>query len=83
MLSFFDLRRENNTFSLGLKSKGMLGEHYFQPQMKNIRSVKRYSHTFSFQNCFVFHLIMLFLKGFLVLSDLLKPVLKKSGKENS
>ena len=42
---------------------------------------KEIFHTFPFQNCFVFHLIMLFL-GFLVLSDLLEPAFEKSNKEN-
>ena len=60
----------------------MFCEHYFLPQVKNIGSIKRYFHTFPFQDCFVFHLITLFLKGFLVLSDLLKPAFEKSSKEN-
>ena len=56
----------------------MFCEHYyFLPQVKNIGSIKRYFHTFPFQDCFVFHLITLFLKGFLVLSDLLKPAFEK------
>ena len=50
----------------------MFREHYFLPQVENIGSVKRYFHTFLFQNCFA-----LFLKGFLVFSDLLKPVFEK------
>ena len=61
-------------FFVSFKSKR---EHYFLPHVKNIESIKRYFHTFPFQNCFVFHLKMLFLKGFLVLSDLLKPALEK------
>ena len=61
----------------------MFCEHYFLPQVKNIGSIKRYFHTFPFQDCFVFHLIALLLKGFLVLSDPLKPAFEKSSKENS
>ena len=45
--------------------------------MKNTGSIKRYLHAFPFQDCFVFHLITLFLKGFLVLSDVLKPACEK------
>ena len=45
--------------------------------MKNVGSIKRYFHTFPFQDCFVFHLIKLFLEGFLVLSDLLKSAVGK------
>ena len=44
--------------------------------------IKRYFHTLPFQNYFVFYLIILFLKGFLVLSDLLKPASGESSKEN-
>ena len=55
----------------------MFCEHYFLAQVKNIGSIKRYLHTFPFQDCFVFHLMKLFLKGFLVLSGLLKPAFKK------
>ena len=61
----------------------MFCDNYFLPLVKNIVSVKRYFHTFPFQDCFVFHLIMLFLQGFLVLSDLLNPAFEKSTKENS
>ena len=61
----------------------MLCGHYFQPQMKNIGSIKGYLYKFPSQNCFVFHLIMLFLKGFLVLSDLLKPAFEKNSKKYS
>ena len=61
----------------------MLCGHYFQPQMKNIGPIKGYFYKFAFQNCFVFHLIILFLKGFLVLSDLLKPVFEKNSKKYS
>ena len=61
----------------------MFCEHYFLPQVKNIGSIKRYFHTFPFQECFVLHLITLFLKGFLVLSDLLKSAFEKSSTENS
>ena len=61
----------------------MFCEHYL-PQVKNIGSIKRYIHKFPFQDGFVFHLkIMLFLKGFLVLRDLLKPAFEKSSKEIS
>ena len=63
---------------LALKSKSM-----FCAQVKNIGSIKRYFYIFPFEDYFVFHLIMLFLKGFLVLSDLLKPAFEKSSKENS
>ena len=59
----------------------MFCEHYFLPQVKNIGSIKIYFHTFPFQGCFVFHILMLFLKGFLVLSDLLKPVFEKVAKK--
>ena len=55
----------------------LLGEHYFLLQIKNIGSIKRYFHTFPFQDCFVFHLINLLLEGFLVLSDLLKRAFEK------
>ena len=48
--------------------------------MKNVGNIKRYFHTFSFQDCFVFHLITLVLEGFLMLSDLLKPALEKVAK---
>ena len=62
----------------------MFCEHYFLPQVKNIGSTKSYFHTFTFQDCFVFHLISLFLKGFLVLSDLWKSAFeKKTSKDNS
>ena len=61
----------------------MFCEHYFLPRVKNIGSIKIYFHTFPFQDCFVFHLITLFLKYFLALSDLLKPAFEKSSKENS
>ena len=60
----------------------MFCEHYFLPQVKNIGSIKIYFYTFPFQDCFVFYLITLFLKGFLELSDLLKPVFEKCRKEN-
>ena len=61
----------------------MFCEHYFLPQVKNVGSIKRYFHIFPFENCFVFHLIKLFLKGFLVLRDLLKPAFeKKVAKKN-
>ena len=59
----------------------MFCEHYFLPQVKNIGSIKRYFHTFSFQDCFVFHVLTLFLKGFLVLIDLLKPTFEKVAKK--
>ena len=58
----------------------MLCEHYFLLQVKNIGSIKRYFHAFPFQDCFVFHLITLFLKGLLVLSDLLKPAFEKKQR---
>ena len=69
----------------------MFCERYFLPQVKNIGSIKIYKnigsikiyfHTFPFQDCFVFHLMTLFLKGFLELSDLLKPAFEKCSKEN-
>ena len=50
----------------------MFCEHYFLPQVKNIGSIKRYSHSFPFQDCSVFHLITLCVKDFIVLSDPLK-----------
>ena len=68
---------------LVLNSKSMFCELYFLPHVKNIGSIKRYFHTFPFQDCFVFHLIMLLVKCFLVLSDLFKPAFEKSNKENS
>ena len=46
----------------------MFCDNYFLSQVKNIDSIKRYFHTFPFLDSFVFHLIMLFLKGFLVLT---------------
>ena len=55
----------------------------FSAQVKNIGSMKRYFYTFPFQDCLVFYLIWLFLKGSFVLSDLLNPAFEKSGKENS
>ena len=61
----------------------MFCEHYFLPQAKNIGSIKRYFHTFPFKDCFVFHLITLLLKGFLVLSEHLKTAFEKSSNENS
>ena len=60
----------------------MVCKHYFLPQVKNVESKKRFFRTFPFQDCFAFHLLTLFLKGFLVLSDLLKPAFEKSSKEN-
>ena len=39
--------------------------------------IKRYFHPLPFQDCFVFHLITLFLKGFPVLRDLLKSAFEK------
>ena len=57
----------------------MFCEHYFQPKVKNIEIIKRHFHIFPFQDCFVSHLITLFLKYFLVL----KPAFEKSSKENS
>ena len=51
--------------------------------MGNIGSIKRYFHKFSFQNWILFHLMKLFLRGFFVLSDILKPAFEKSSKENS
>ena len=82
ILSFFDLKYllkilNKNTFSSVSRGKSMFCEHYFLPQVKNTWSIKRYFHTFFFQDCFVFHLIRLLLKGFLVLSDLLKPPFEK------
>ena len=61
----------------------MFCEHYFLSPGENIRSIKRHFPTFAFQDCPVFHLLTLFLNGFLELSDLLKPTLEKSSKENS
>ena len=61
----------------------MFCEHYFLPLEKNIQSIMIYFQTFPFQDCFVFHLIRLFLKGFFILSDFLKPAIEKSSKENS
>ena len=56
----------------------MFCEHYFLPSVKNIGSIKRHFYGFPFQDYFVLHLIMLFLKGFLVLSDILKPAFEKT-----
>ena len=82
-MCFFDLRRQKeNTFLLVLKSNSMFCEHCFLSQVKNIGSTRRYFHTFPFQGCFVFHL-MLFFKGFIVLSDLLKAAFVKSSKDNN
>ena len=60
----------------------MFCAQYFLPQLKNIGGIKRYFHAFPFQDWFVFHLITLFLKGLLGLSDLWKPAFEKSSKEN-
>ena len=80
---FWSKKIKWNTFLLVLRRKSIFCEHYFLPQMENIGSITRYSHTFHFRDCFVFHL-MLFLEGFLVLSDLLKPAFeKKSSKDKS
>ena len=61
----------------------MFCEHYFLPQVKNTRGLKRYFHTFPFQGWFVFYLMTLFFKGFLGFSDLLKADFDKCSKENS
>ena len=61
----------------------MFCEHYFLPQVKNIGSIKRSFDACPFQDCFIFQLITLFLKCFLELSYLLKPVFEKISKENS
>ena len=76
---FFELfwSKKIKYFLLVLTS--MFCEHYILPQVKNIGSVKRYFHTFPFQDCFYFHL-MLLLKEFLVLSGLLKPAFEKNSK---
>ena len=58
----------------------MFCEHYFRYQVKNIGSIKIYFHAFPFQDGCVFHLITLFLKDFLVLSNLLKPAFEKSNQ---
>ena len=58
-------------------------EHYLLHPVKNIWSIISYFHTFPSQYCFVFHLIALFLKGFLVLSGILKSAFEKSSKVNS
>ena len=63
-------------FWLVLRNKSMFCENYFQSQKKNIGSIKRYFYIFPFQDCFVFHFITLFLKGFLMLSDV------KGAKKN-
>ena len=55
----------------------MFCEHYFLYQVKNIGSIKIYFHAFPFQDGCVFHLIKLFLKDVLVLSDLLKAAFEK------
>ena len=60
----------------------MFCDHYFLPQVKNIGDIKRYIHTFPFQDWFVFHLMTLFLKGFLGLSHVLKPTFEKRSEEN-
>ena len=59
----------------------MFCEHYFLPQAKNIGSTEIFPYI-SFSRL-LFHLIALLLKGFLVLSDPLKPAFEKSSKENS
>ena len=61
----------------------MFYDHYFLPQVENIVSIIRYFHTLPYQDCFVFHLIMLFLKGFPMLSDLLNIGFEKNHEENS
>ena len=62
----------------------MFCKHYFLPKVKNTWSIKRYFHTFTFLDCFAFHFITLFLKGFLVLSDLFEAWFwKKKGKKNA
>ena len=59
----------------------MFCEHYFLPQVKIIGSTRRYFNTFPFQDCLVCYLMKLFLKGFLVQSDLFKPAFERSNKE--
>ena len=61
----------------------MFCEHYYLPQVKSIGNIKKYFHTFPFQDWVVIHLVMLFFKDFIVLSDLFKPNFEKSSKENS
>ena len=61
----------------------MFCEHYYLPQVKSIENIKKYFHTFPFQDWVVIHLVMLFFKDFIVLSDLFKPNFEKSSKENS
>ena len=61
----------------------MFCEHYILPLRKNIGGTKTYFPTFPFHDCFVFHLITLLLKDFLVLGDILKPACEKRSKENS
>ena len=59
ILNFFDLRKKN---FVRFKKQRYVTWTLLQAQMKNIGSIKRYFHTFPFQNCFVFHLIILFLR---------------------
>ena len=66
-----------------LRSKSMFCKYCFLSQVKNIGSINRYFHTFPFQDCFVFYLIKLFLKGFLVISDLLKTAFEKKVAEKN
>ena len=52
---FFFFENKIKYFSAVLRSKSMFCEYYFLSQVKNIGSIKRYFHTFYFQDCFVFH----------------------------
>ena len=61
----------------------MFCEHYYLPQVKSIESIKKYFHTFPFQDWFVIHLLTWFFKDFIVFSDLFKSNFEKSSKENS
>ena len=61
----------------------MFCEHYYLPQVKSIENIKKYFHTSPFQDWVVIHLVMLFFKDFIVLSDLFKPNFEKSSKENA
>ena len=61
----------------------MFCEHYYLPQVKSIESIRKCFHTLPFQDWFVIHLVTLFFKDFIVLSDLFKADFEKSSKENS
>ena len=54
-ITFLVLEDKIKYFFAFLRSKSMFCEHNFLSLVKNIGSIKRYFHTFRFQDCFVFH----------------------------